>query len=167
MGKSLLEKFVQEQVDLFFKNLKLFPKRRKRKFKKPEKKIDADLSNSTNRVFLQLQQDFPPEYLDWVKKAKWEGPLDVEVEKVNSSNRKDWVASNEPKKVKKFVEKISRGQLKPIILVKTPNKDKMIIVDGHHRFLAYKKLGIPITAFVGTVDEEKGPWDTLHDSQKE
>lgn len=169
--KSLLEELIINEVNAVLDNSKLLSEAKKKSSKKvektPQKKSDPDLSDVSNRVFFQLQQDFPPDQLDWVKKASWKGPIDVPTDSIDSSGRKRWQASQENKKVEKFVEKIKRGQLKPIILVKTPKKDKTIIVDGHHRFLAYEKLGIPVCAFVGEVDKAKGPWDTLHDSQRE
>ena len=41
----------------------------------------------------------------------------------------------------------------------------MIIVDGHHRALAYMENGQPALAYVGSVGKNNGPWDKLHSKQ--
>ena len=52
------------------------------------------------------------------------------------------------------------------MLVNEPNNEKLIIVDGHHRALAYEELGQPAIAYVVHVTAVSGPWDEMHDSQK-
>lgn len=48
------------------------------------------------------------------------------------------------------------------------SKGRTIIVDGHHRVLAFEKLGRPVTAYVATVhsDSPDAPWLHLHSLQK-
>ncbi|MFF0409068.1 phage portal protein [Kitasatospora sp. NPDC004745] len=114
----------------------------------------------------QLLQNYPARSLDWVQGVPWSGPKAVDVDDVDFEDEADWAASQEPKRVRHFVKQIKkRGRTKPIVLVKTPGNPKMIIVDGHHRALAYRKAGQPIRAWVGTVGKDRGPWNELHSSQ--
>ena len=74
----------------------------------------------------------------------------------------------DPEKVQKFVERIQKGKkVKPVIAVKTPKGHKLLLIDGHHRWLAYAELGMPVPSFIGTVDAEHGPWETMHGFQKD
>jgi len=123
-------------------------------------------SEDKSIVVNQLSEDYPTNTLKWVKETKWSGPESVDIKDVDFSNAKSWRASHEPKKVKKFEKKISNGKMKPVILVKTPKNKKYIIIDGHHRGLAYRNLGRPLLAWIGTTTSETGPWDTFHDEQK-
>lgn len=117
-------------------------------------------------VYQQLMDDYPPEAAKWVKKAAWVGPESVPVTDVDFSNEHKWRASHELDKVGKFQKKISKGKMKPVILVKRPGSTKYIIIDGHHRSLAYRALGRNITAYVGTVSKSTGAWDEMHASQR-
>jgi len=117
-------------------------------------------------VVTQLEEDYPEDSLDWVKNdAKWSGPEKINPDDVDYSNQSSWLASHEEQKVKKFMKKIKKGKEKPVVLVKTPKNKKFIVIDGHHRALAYKNLGKSLVAWVGEVKKEKGPWDTFHDEQ--
>jgi hypothetical protein len=118
-------------------------------------------------VFKQLAEDFPKDTLGWVRAAAWTGPVDVPLESIDFSNRDAWRASKEPERVQFHVDKISNGDKKPIILVNEPNQSKLIIVDGHHRALAYEQLGLPAYAFIAEVGTVSGEWDVLHSSQRE
>ncbi len=123
-------------------------------------------SSDKSKVVKQLAKDYPLNSLNWVKEIKWDGPEKVNIEDVDYSNYKNWQASHEPKKVKKFEKKISNGKMKPVILVKTPRNKKYIVIDGHHRALAYRNLDEPLRAWIGYTKTEKGPWDTFHDKQR-
>jgi hypothetical protein len=52
------------------------------------------------------------------------------------------------------------------VLVNEPNNNKLIVVDGHHRLLAYEKLGQPAMAYIASVGTITGPWSTMHSSQR-
>jgi hypothetical protein len=138
---------------------------------KPATKPLHDRSISTagvaESVYRQLAEDFPEDAIAWVRAASWTGPQDVPLVSIDYSNRDEWKASQEPERVQFFVEKIKAGDKKPIVLVNEPNNRKAIIVDGHHRALAYEKLGMPAYAYVADVGNVTGPWDVLHDSQKD
>lgn len=113
----------------------------------------------------QLADDYPPEATAWVDDVPWEGPKTVPLVDLDFSNEKKWRASAEPEKIHKFAKKIQKGKLKPIIAVKAPQRNKLIIVDGHHRALAYRALGRDAMAYVATVPQEKGEWLAMHNSQ--
>lgn len=127
--------------------------------------------NDTQCVYGQLTDDYPKESLNWVDKAKWSGPKKVPLDKVDWDDEQVWKAAHEPKHVNLFVRKIKEEEnkgdhIKPVILVNRPGKNPpFMIPDGHHRALAYRKLGRPIWAWEGKVTRKSGPWDTLHDSQ--
>ena len=121
-------------------------------------------------VFDQLLGDFPPDAARWVKRCSWSGPEDVPVDHIDFSKERRWRASREPEKVADFVHKIRAGFRKPIVLVARPDgKGKLRVADGHHRSLAYRKLGREAVAFVA----QPADWKTyeramqMHDSQRE
>jgi SPP1 gp7 family putative phage head morphogenesis protein len=126
----------------------------------------ADSDSTRKRVHDQLAEDYPEAAMTWLKSAVWSGPESIPTADVDFSNEDDWRATAEPDKVGRFVEKIGQGKLKPIILVNTPDARKYIVIDGHHRALAYRKLGIPAMAYIGRVAEKPGPWDQMHASQR-
>lgn len=118
-----------------------------------------------DQVYAQLREDFPKSALGWVKDASWSGPQQVALDRVDWSNEEDWKASHEPARVEEFERRIPKGDANPVVLVRTPNNRKLIVVDGHHRALAYRNLKTPVTAWVGRVESARGPWDQLHNSQ--
>lgn len=121
-------------------------------------------------VFAQLAKGFPPSAIGWVRTASWTGPYRVPVKDVDTSDRSQWDASHEPGEVDRFVAKLRRRraegrELKPAVIVKRPD-GKLLIADGHHRFLAYEEAGSDyVWAYVGRVDADEGPWDQLALSQ--
>jgi hypothetical protein len=126
-------------------------------------RFDDELADE---IAKELASDYPPEALTWIRSIKWEGPERVDLADIDFSNADQWQASREPDKVEKFVQRINAGWSKPILLVKRPGMDKLMIVDGHHRALAYQKLGRRVIAFVGTATSNVGPWDDFHNSQR-
>lgn len=121
---------------------------------------------SMEEVLDQLKSDFPPDAMEWIHEATWKGPVRVSLSQIDFSNSDNWRAAHEPDKVDKFVDKIGKGWEKPIILVKRPGMNKLMVVDGHHRALAYLHHEKSALAYVGTVDQVNGPWDEMHDDQK-
>ena len=123
-------------------------------------------------VFDLLSEDYPKNRLDWILSGHWEGPLEVPLEDIDFANADSWRASHEDvtpycKRIQKAIDTNGKeGNRKPAVLVKTPGNPKYIIVDGHHRTLASKQLGIPLLAFVSHVHVEDGPWMSLHSAQK-
>lgn len=126
----------------------------------------ADSDSTADRVRAQLADDYPPDAMAWIDGAHWSGPESVPTADIDYSDAKQWQASSEPDKVARFTRKIRAGKLKPIILVNTPDDRRYIIIDGHHRALAYRQLGVPAMAYIGTVPTTAGPWDEMHASQR-
>jgi phage-related protein (TIGR01555 family) len=116
-------------------------------------------------VFRQLLDDYPASALGWVLAGHWSDPIPVPADDVDFSKEDSWTASKDGK-LDQYVQKIQEGKLKPVILVKPPNDQKYIIVDGHHRSLAYRELGRPILAYCAEVHVPNGPWLKLHGMQK-
>ena len=118
-------------------------------------------------VYDQLKDDYEKKDIEFVKHIPWIGPTEVPLTSIDFSNKDNWQASSEPDKIDEFADKISGDNFdKPIILVNNPSNDnKMMIVDGHHRALAYLKLGEPANAYIGQVGSNSGPWEKLHSKQ--
>lgn len=134
---------------------------------KPLSQAGTSTAGIAETVYQQLLEDYPTDSLKWVRAATWDGPMDVPLDQVDFSNRDKWQASQEPDRIQFFVDKIQAGDMKPVVLVNEPNNNKLIIIDGHHRSLAYEQLQRPIRAFVATVGTVKGPWDEMHASQRD
>lgn len=123
-------------------------------------------SDTAQAVWEQLKDDYPNDAIAWVLDADWEGPTNLDVDSIDTSARDTWTASRDPERVKKFADDINDGaDVKPIVAVKRPGSDKLIVVDGHHRTLASEQAGKPVPAYVATVDSATGPWDEMHASQ--
>lgn len=120
---------------------------------------------SAQAVIDQLAPDYPPESMGWIHGAHWSGPTAVPLSKIDFDDVDSWDASGDPDKVDAFTEKIRAGKMKPVVVVKTPGDDRLKVVDGHHRVLAYQKLKKPVMAWVGKVGAKVGPWTQMHASQ--
>lgn len=119
-------------------------------------------------VRAQLLEDFDPALLGWVLAAEWSGPTEIPVSQFDLSGRAGWKASRDGQKVDSFAAEIAAGrQVKPVVAVKEPGKDALVVVDGHHRLLAYERAGLPVLAYVGYVSSAGGPWETIHARQRE
>lgn len=116
-------------------------------------------------VYRQLLEDYPPDALAWVRAAHWQGPTVVPLDRIDFTAADTWQASHETAKVDLFAQRIQAGRMKPIVLVREPHNPKAIVIDGHHRALAYRKLGRPALAYVARVGTATGPWDSMHDQQ--
>lgn len=121
-------------------------------------------------AYEQMLEDYPPDAIQWMHDARWEGPTRVPALSVDYGKDDEWQASHERDKVERFKKKIKKRldngkPIKPVVLVKTPENDKFTVIDGHHRALAYRELGEPLLAWVGHVDKERGPWLETHSSQ--
>lgn len=116
-------------------------------------------------LYQQLAEDFPKRWIEWVRSASVEGPIDVPLESVDFTHRKTWTAEADPKKIARFKKDIKSDAVKPAVLVNEPDNNKMIIADGHHRALAAQELGVPVKAYVVHVSAIRGPWDEMHSHQ--
>jgi phage portal protein BeeE len=116
------------------------------------------------KAFEQQAQDYPPHAMAWMHHAQWMGPVKVPIDHIDPVMK--WMDGADPDHVQEFVERRQAGKkLKPVILVKTPGNDKLLLVDGHHRYLAEAELDEPVRAFIGTVDADEGEWTEMHKYQ--
>ena len=118
----------------------------------------------TGKVVQLLSADYPPGPMAWAYHATWAGPVKVPLSHIDPDMGAFDAADKDH--VQDFVDALQAGKkLKPVILVKRPGEGQLLLVDGHHRFIAYSIVGQAVKAFVGTVGSEHGPWETMHDSQ--
>jgi hypothetical protein len=131
--------------------------------------------DARNALLAELEDDYPPEALDWIRTARVTGPHLVPLEDIDWSDRHTWTSYKQPRKCGKFMDhlakKTSEGEhLKAALIVSAGGKQPFI-GDGHHRSLvqllaAASGEGEPgVWAFTARVDDEDGPWDTMHDRQ--
>ena len=131
----------------------------------------ADLTDPSpvepEHVKNQLRRNYPEKALGWIDNAHWAGPVLIPQDRVDDGDKDSWAASHQPARVKEFAREIKhgRGHLHPVVAVQEPGESKVKIIDGHHRTLAYRKLGQPVKAYVGFVGSNGGPWDETHSYQ--
>lgn len=125
-----------------------------------------DTAGVRDRVIRQMAPDFPKSSMKWMKDATWTGPEVVPHEMFDTNDEHAWAASHEGAKVNAFVKKVQDGKHKPIVAAHVPGSNKLRIIDGHHHFLAYRKLGYPVPVYVAHVDANFGPWDEMHSFQR-
>ena len=131
----------------------------------------ADLDDpnpvDAEHVLSLMRKNFPEKALGWVKDARWIGPINVPQDRIDTDDEDSWAASHQPDAVRRFAKDIKRGtgHTHPVILVQHPGSQKAVIIDGHHRTLAYRKLGRPVKAYVGMVDQITKPMLETHSSQ--
>jgi 2'-5' RNA ligase len=124
---------------------------------KPWKHPDTSLPVA-EQVYAQLLEDYPASALTWVKDATWTGPQEVPLSAIEYTPDK-WQAGHEDAKVDRFKAKIERRQaagrpVKPAVLIDRPDTKPgthLIVIDGHHRALAFRELDRPVVAYVGKV----------------
>lgn len=131
----------------------------------------ADLSDpnpvDATHVKNLMLDNFPAAALAWVDDARWIGPVQVPLDRIDWDDQDSWAASHQPKHVKRFAKRIRHGDgPHPAIGVQVPGEDNRIrLVDGHHRALAYKKLGKPVVAYIGFVPAGDDRWTETHSFQ--
>lgn len=121
--------------------------------------------SATDALYLQLKDDYPDKAIKWVKDYNWDWPHAVPLDQVDFSNKDEWGAEENRKKIKKFKEKITQGLMKPAVLVRPSGEHLYMIVDGHHRGISNRELSRPMMAWTTSTDKKNGPWDTMHDLQ--
>lgn len=122
--------------------------------------------NAAAKAYEQQSEDYPAHAMAWMHHATWIGPVKVPLDHVDPDMK--WMDGADPDHVADFVKRIKAGKkLKPVILVKTPEADKLKLADGHHRWLASAEMEQPVRAFIATVDAEHGDWETMHDYQRD
>lgn len=113
----------------------------------------------------QLKDDYPNKAIKWVKDYNWDWPHAIPLNQIDFSNRNQWSAGKDRKKIKVFKEKITQGLMKPSVLVKPKGSDLYVIVDGHNRAISNLELNRPMLAWTTNTDSKQGPWDAMHDQQ--
>jgi 8-oxo-dGTP pyrophosphatase MutT (NUDIX family) len=114
-------------------------------------------------VYHQLLRNYPPKAIGWVNGARWIGPVEVPLDRIDRDDVDSWAASHQPERVKHFAKLLRKG--KPVsagVSVQEPGESKIKVVDGHHRYLASVKAGKPFLTYIGFVDSDGGPWDQTH-----
>lgn len=123
----------------------------------------------------ELEEDYPPDALDWIRTARVSGPHLVPLAGIDWSDRHTWTSYKQPRKCAKFTEHLAQKSadgehLKPALVIAAGSKQPFI-GDGHHRSLvqllaAARGEGEPgVWAYTAKVDDDEGPWDTMHDKQ--
>ncbi len=105
-------------------------------------------------VMNQLRSNFPEPAVEWVKRARWIGPVNIPFDRIDTHDIDTWAASHQPDAVNRFAREIKagKGHLNPSICIQDNDSPKAILVDGHHRALARRKLGQPVLAYLGQID---------------
>lgn len=137
----------------------------------PSTKAARDLDDhnpvASEHVMNMMLDKFPPKALKWVDDARWVGPVEIPLDRIDFDDEESWAASHEPDQVAKFVKILKKGKrLKPGISVRQMEGDSRIkVVDGHHRLLAYKALGQPFVSYLGFILEDDDRWEQTHSYQ--
>lgn len=127
----------------------------------------ADALAARQQVYTQLKDRFPASSIQWVKQVRWDPATKIDLDKFEVSDRADWAASHDPKQVDHEVQKWQDGTANPIVAIQVGTSGLLIIVDGHHRYLAREHMHKGrVRAYVGYVPNDRGPWMETHLSQK-
>jgi hypothetical protein len=123
-----------------------------------------------DEVYAQLAKDYPPDAIDWVHDVEWSGPHSVPLDEIDWQHKDKWNASHEPGRVDKFEKKIEKKEkkgkhAKPAVLISRPGAPNQMVGDGHHRALAYERLGQPVWGYTAHATAANGPWDEMHSKQ--
>lgn len=114
-------------------------------------------------VYNQLLGNYPPKAIKWVKGIRWIGPVQVPVDRVDTDAEAHWAATHQQARVDEFADKLRKGKpIKPGVSVQEPGESKIKVIDGHHRYQAAVKAGVPYLTYIGFVDSNGGPWDETH-----
>jgi hypothetical protein len=104
------------------------------------------------KVFAQLSENFPPEAIEWIHRARWD-KQQVPTDQVDMDEESSWAAAHEPDQVDRLARRFADGKkIKPAILIREPGNRRLITVDGHHRVLGAVKAQVAVPAFVGTIE---------------
>ena len=123
---------------------------------------------SAHHVYLLMSSNFPPDAIDWVKRARWVGPVNIPWERIDTHDLKSWAAYKQPGRVKEFEQMIRahKGNVKPSILIQDDDSPKAIIIDGHHRGLAHRNMGQPVLSYLGIIDpKDRAAAEQTHSKQ--
>lgn len=123
--------------------------------------------DAASKAYAQMQRNFPEKAIAWMRDVTWTGPTNVPIDDIDFDDVSSWAASHESARVRHFVDEIKAGrEPNPAVGVRVPDDDRVKIVDGHHRTLAYKKLGRSVPTFIAYVpDVDDDRWESTHSSQ--
>jgi hypothetical protein len=115
---------------------------------------DHSHPDETHEVYAYLARHYPSSVLDWVKSARWRGPVDVKLKDIHMKRRSG--GPRNPAKVRAIAFGIEDGhKIDPIVLVKVPGDDKYQVADGWHRLAALEQTGHKAaSAWIGEVDSD-------------
>jgi 8-oxo-dGTP pyrophosphatase MutT (NUDIX family) len=117
-------------------------------------------------VYNQLLTNYPPKGIKWVKDARWIGPVEVPTDRVDVDAEAHWAASHQQARVAHFADRMKKGKpVRPGVSVQEPGETKIKVIDGHHRYQASVKAGVPFRTYIGFVDSNGGVWDQTHSYQ--
>lgn len=117
-----------------------------------------------SKPYAQMRENFPPKAIAWMKGIEWIGPVSVPLGLIDFDAEDRWAASHQSAHVDQFMKRIRAGRdlPAPAVGVVKPGHNRIRIIDGHHRTMAYKRLGKPPLLWVGFVKTVDGPWDDTH-----
>ena len=129
------------------------------------KMASGDAEKTTDPAYQQMLQDYPADAISWMKNLSWRY-AEVPQNRIDYDSVERWQAHHEPGKVDHFKDKVLAGHhVHPVVMVREPRNKRLIVIDGHHRTLAYQKLNQPVPAYVADVPSRHGPWFETHSSQ--
>lgn len=89
--------------------------------------------------------------------------MNIPLDRVDTADEDTWAASkpgSNKAHVRDFARRIKHdGDVNPVVMVQVRGKDKLNVVDGHHRYEAYRKLGRPVKAYVGFTEDDSADAD--------
>jgi 8-oxo-dGTP pyrophosphatase MutT (NUDIX family) len=105
-------------------------------------------------VMNMMRSNFPEDAIQWVMRARWVGPINIPWNRIDSDDVEGWAASHQLDQVNRFARdiKAGTGHTNPSVCIQDNDSNKAIIIDGHHRALAHKKLNQPVLAYLGMID---------------
>ena len=105
-----------------------------------------------------MRDNFPDKAIRWILGATWV-IADVPHDLIDYHDEPKWAASHQPAHVRQFIRAYEAGErVSPPVMVDEPGHQHLVVVDGHHRTLARRKMGKPaVRAYIGTVSRRGGP----------
>ena len=119
-------------------------------------------------VYVQMAKNFPPKSIEWIRRATWQGPVNIPWDRIDADAVESWAASHQPEKVKEFERMIRAhdGHVAPSVVIQDNDSPKAIIIDGHHRALARRNLKQPVLAYLGTINpKDRKAAEETHSAQ--
>lgn len=115
-------------------------------------------------VYRTLLRQYPPDLLDWVKKATWRYESAVPLAQIDGERRP---GGRDPANVQRIEDGLAVGEpLHPLVLVQT-SAPKLAIADGWHRDAAARHDGrATVPAFIASGVGDEGPWDTAMQAKR-